>query len=142
MPIKLTDEMRERIGNAVDDRMPVITASVDGEGQPSMAFYGSAQVYSDDQLAIWVRNREGSGLLKRLPVSPRMAFLYRNPAERIGWQFHGRAYIEDDPAVCQAVYDAAPEGERNADPEMKGIAVIVNVDRVIMRGEVIMSRDD
>lgn len=142
MPIQLTDEMREHIGNAVDNRMPVISASVDAEGQPSIAFYGSTQVYSDDQLAIWVRNRERSGLLKRLPDSPRMAFLYRNTAERIGWQFHGRAHIEDDAEVCQRVYDAAPEGERNADPEMQGIAVIIDVDKVIQRGEVIMSRDD
>ena len=141
MPIQLTDEMRERIGSAVDDRLPVISASVNAEGQPSIAFYGSTQVYSGDQLAIWVRNRERSGLLKRLPDSPRMALLYRNPAERIGWQFHGRAHIEDDAAVCQAVYDAAPEGERNADPEMLGIAVIIDVDSVIQRGEVIMSRD-
>jgi predicted pyridoxine 5'-phosphate oxidase superfamily flavin-nucleotide-binding protein len=134
MPIHLTDEMREHIGNAVENRMPVISASVDAEGQPSIAFYGSTQVYSDDQLAIWVRNR--------IPDSPRMAVLYRNPAERLGWQFHGRAHIEDDAEICQHVYDAAPEGERNADPEMQGIAVIIDVDRVIMRGEVIMSRDD
>jgi hypothetical protein len=142
MPIQLTVEMRERISRAVEDRLPVIVASVDPEGQPSIAFYGSTQVYSDDQLAIWVRDRERSGLLKRLPTSPRMALLYRNPAERIGWQFHGRAHAEEDADVCQVVYDAAPQGERDADPEMQGIAVIVDVDRVVQRGEVIMSRDD
>ena len=71
-----------------------------------------------------------------------MAFLYRNPAERIGWQIYGRAHIDEDPEVMQTVYDAAPQGERDADPEMQGIAVIVDVDRVIQRGEVIMSRDD
>lgn len=141
MPIQLTDEMRERIGSAVNDRLPVISASVDAEGQPSLAFYGSTQVYSEHQLAIWVRSRERSGLLQRIPSNPHMAFLYRNPAERVGWQFHGRARIDGDPAICQAVYDAAPEGERAADPEMKGIAVIIDVDSVIQRGEVIMARD-
>ena len=76
--IELTDEMRTAVNNALDDGHPVISTSVGADGQPSLAFFGSTQVYSDDQLAVWVRNREG-GFLQRIAANPHVAFLYRNP---------------------------------------------------------------
>ena len=119
---------------------PVIAASVEADGQPTIAFYGTAQVFSADQLAIWVKNPE-AGLLRRLPGSPRMAFLYRNPQRRIGWQFHGRARVVDDPEVRDTVFTNAPELERQQDPERHGKAVVIDIDRVIARGQTLMERD-
>ncbi len=120
---------------------PVIAASVEANGQPTIAFYGTAQVHSTDQLAIWVRNPE-EGLLQRLTASPRMAFLYRNPQRRIGWQFHGRARIVDDPEVRASVFANAPELEQQQDQEQLGKAVLIDIDRVIARGMTLMERDD
>ena len=60
-----------------------------------------------------------------------MAFLYRNPQRRMGWQFHGRARIVDDPQVRTSVFANAPELERQQDPEQLGKAVLVDIDRVI-----------
>jgi hypothetical protein len=137
--IELTDEMREKIGNALDDGFPVVTSSVNPDGQPTISFYGSTQVFSSDQLAVWVRAREG-GLLPRIPHNPHMAFLYRNPGERIGWQFHGRARLVEDPEIARQVYDNAPERERNTDPDRQGHAVLIDIDKVIERGQVIMER--
>ncbi|MSQ42302.1 MAG: pyridoxamine 5'-phosphate oxidase family protein [Dehalococcoidia bacterium] len=137
--IQLTDEMREALANALTDRLPVILAYVGPGGQPSISFRGTAQVYSDDQIAIWARNPEG-GLGHALAVNPRIALLYRNPEKRLGWQFHGRARIVDDEAVRRTVYDNSPEPERGADPERKGKAMIVDVDRVIARGQTLMER--
>ncbi|MYD64549.1 MAG: hypothetical protein F4X26_00905, partial [Chloroflexi bacterium] len=87
--IVLTEEMRTAVNNALDDGHPVISTSVGADGQPSLAFFGSTQVYSGDQLAVWVRNREG-GFLQRIAANPHVAFLYRNPDFSQMWQFHGR----------------------------------------------------
>jgi hypothetical protein len=138
--IELTDEMRSRLRTALEDGCPVIAASVDREGQPKLTFYGSTHVHSNDQLAIWVRNPE-SGVLSRLAANPRMAFLYRHPADRVRWQFYGRAKVVDDPDVRTAVYAAIPEIERAMDPEAKGRAVLISVDRVTGR-DLDMSRDE
>ena len=138
--IELTDEMREVLSTALMDRAPVIVASAGADGQPFVAFYGTAQVYSRDQLALWARNPE-AGFLRRIAENPQVAVLYRNHEKRIGWQFHGRAAINDDPEVRDAVYTAAPEVEQNTDPERRGKAVLIDVARVIQRGQVIMQRD-
>ena len=131
--------MRTALESALTDRLPVIAAYVDGDGQPSISLRGTTQVYSDDQLAIWVRNPDG-GLLRGIAANPNIALLYRNPAERIGWQFHGRARRDDDEQLRDTVYDNSPEFERNQDPDRKGVAVIIDIDRVIARGEVLMER--
>jgi uncharacterized pyridoxamine 5'-phosphate oxidase family protein len=139
--IELTAEMKQAIDNALGDGHPVISASVGDDGQPILAFFGTAQAYSDDQLALWVRNPEG-GFLRRIAANPQISLLYRNPAERVMWQFHGRAQVVDDEAVRKTVYERAPEVERNMDQERRGKAVVVDLDRVIHRGQVIMARDE
>jgi predicted pyridoxine 5'-phosphate oxidase superfamily flavin-nucleotide-binding protein len=137
--IELTDQMRDLIARALDDKLPVIATSVDSDGQPTIAFYGSTQVHSVEQLAIWVRN-PNAGLLGRLGENPRMAFMYRNPPEQIGWLFHGRARRLDVGEESQRVYDNAHQLEKDRDPDQGGVAVVIDVDRVIARGEVLMER--
>ena len=137
--IELTEEMKGAVNAAFADGLPIISSSVGADGQPSLQFFGSAQVYGDDQLAVWVRNPEG-GFLRRIAANPRVAMLYRNPAERQAWQFHGRAGVVDDPAVRDTIYDRADERERNLDPDRGGVAAVIDLDRVIARGEVLMER--
>ena len=137
--IEFTEEIWKYVSNAMDDGLPIVASSVGEDRQPTISFYGSTHVHSDDQLAIWVRN-PSSGLLSRIPGNPHMAFLYRNPAERLGWQFHGRARLIEDGEEARRVYDEAPQVERERDPDRLGCAVVVDVDRVIARGEVIMER--
>jgi len=137
--IVLTDEMKGAVNAAFADGFPIIASSVDADGQPSLQFFGSAQVYDDDQLAVWARNPEG-GFLRRIAANPHVAMLYRNPGQRLSWQFHGRARVVEDAAVRDVIYDRADERERNIDPERAGIAVVIDLDRVIARGEVLMAR--
>ncbi len=137
--IVLSDELRLAIERALDDRCPVISSSVDGEGQPSLSFYGSTQVHGDDQLAIWVRN-PAAGFLRRIAANRQVAFLYRNPAQRQMWQFHGRARVVDDPATRDAIYEGSHQLERDRDPDRLGVAVIIDLDRVLERGTVVMER--
>ncbi|MPZ99030.1 MAG: hypothetical protein GEU80_06770 [Dehalococcoidia bacterium] len=72
--------------------------------------------------------------------NPRITMLYRNPTTRLSWQFFGRGQITSDEAQRTAIYDNSPEVERNADPERKGAAIIIDIDRVISRGQVLMER--
>ena len=137
--LKLTDEMRAALETALADGLPVIAASVGADGQPGLSFYGSAQVYDDDHLAIWVRNPQ-AGFLQRTAANPRVSLVYRNPAERVSWQFHGRAHPSDDEDVRRLVYDRSPQPERDRDPDRAGVAVLIEVDAVISRGQVIMAR--
>jgi predicted pyridoxine 5'-phosphate oxidase superfamily flavin-nucleotide-binding protein len=137
--IELTDQMRALLAHALDDKLPVVACSVDEDGQPSIAFYGSTQVHSTDQLAIWVRNPE-AGLLSRIPGNPHMSFMYRNPPQQIGWQFQGRAKVLEAGDESQQVYDNSPQLEKDRDPDQGGLAVVIDVDRVLARGAVLMER--
>jgi len=130
--IELTDEMRERLGSALADGYPTVAASIEPDGYPKLSFFGSCQVFSKDQLAVWHRNPE-TGLIARLAEHPQMAFLYRHAVDRVSWQFYGRARVDDDPATRDRVYDAMPEIEKMLDSEKKGRAVIIDVDRVTGR---------
>lgn len=132
-PIKLTDEIREAVNGALANGTPVVVAYVNEDGQPSLSFRGSTQVYSDDQLAIWVRNPEG-GLLRSLAKNPRITLLYRNPATRQMLNFQGRGRVENSPEVREKVYNSAPEPEQRADPEKKGMPLIIDLDRVTGAG--------
>lgn len=139
--IELTDEMRDALASALTDRMPVIMAYVDPEGQPRMGYRGTAQVFSTDQLAVWARNPDG-GLPSAMASggNNRVSLLYRNTETRVSWQFLGRGHITEDETARNRIFDASPELERNQDPERKGIAIVIDVDRVIQRGQVIMER--
>ena len=55
-------------------------------------------------------------------------------------QFHGRARMVDAPEVSAAVYERSPQPERERDPERAGVAVIMDLDRVIERPQVLMQR--
>ena len=139
MPIQLTEDLKTAINNARADGFPMLVASVDATDQPSMSIRGSLQTYSDDSLAMWVRNADG-GLLKSVEAHPLIALWYRNTATNTAFLMHGEARRVDDEAVKQQVYDASPEGERNQDPERKGTALVIDLIRVIQRGQVLMER--
>ena len=128
--MKLTDEIKEMINNAfVPAGKPVMFAYVDEEGQPALSFRGSTRAHSDDQLAVWVRNPEG-GLMKALGKNNRVSLLYRDPETRARLIFRGKGRIDSNDAVREKLYNEMPERERSADPDKKGMALIIDLDRV------------
>ncbi len=140
MAVELTDEFTTAINNALADGCPIIWTSVGAAGQPSLGFFGTTQVYSDHEIALWMRNTN-RGFLARIEENPQVAMMYRNAAARLTFQIHGEARRIDDPTVKKHVYEASPEVEQKTDPERLGTAVIVDITRVIQRGVVIMARD-
>ncbi len=137
--IELTDEMRLHVGNALAEGAPVLVATIDVSGQPSLSYYGSTHVHSKDQLAIWMRNPD-SAMADRLAANSKIALMYRNLVERFGWQFHGRARIIEDGPEARRAYDESPQAERDRDPDREGHAIIIDVDRVLAHGGILMER--
>jgi hypothetical protein len=125
--IALDDELKDLINGALMAGAPMIVASVDAEGRPRLSFRGSLAAFSDDQVGFWARNIEGS-TLENIGANPHVAMMYRNPQTRVMMQLAGRARVAEGDDRDR-VYDNAPEFERNADPERKGVAVIIDLDR-------------
>lgn len=129
MSLELTDEIIERVNGALMAHTPMLLAVVDAEGRPRLSFRGSVQVFSADQLGFWARNAEG-GTLAAIAQNPHVALIYRDPAARAMLQFAGRARVATDLSERARVYDSAPEFERNADPDRKGVGVVIDLDSV------------
>ncbi len=127
--IKLDDEIRNNVATAIDNLKTMTTAYVDINGRPHISFYGSTHVHSDDELALWVRNPEGS-LLKTLPNNPHIAFIYGDIANKTYYTFDGRGRVETDEVIRERVYQEMHPIERKFDESMGGVAVIVALDKV------------
>lgn len=128
MSIVLPDEVRGLVNGALVSATPMILASVDAQGRPRLSFRGSIQVYGDDQLGFWARNAEGS-TMENIATNPHVAMMFRNPTSRAMLQFSGRARVAEG-AERDRVYDNAPEFERKADADKKGVGLIVDLDKV------------
>jgi general stress protein 26 len=126
--VKFSDDIKEVVAGSYAAGAPALVAYVDENGQPSLSTRGSTQVYSDTQLAIWIR--AGSNLANALAKNNRVSVLIRVPETRATLNFRGRATLESDEAVRQKVWSSAPENEQKADPEMKGQPLILDVDRL------------
>ncbi|HEX5380122.1 MAG TPA: pyridoxamine 5'-phosphate oxidase family protein [Phenylobacterium sp.] len=128
MTIELNDEIREHVNGALLAGHPMIVATVDAAGKPRISYRGSLQVFSADQLGFWARNAEGS-TLESIRGNPHVALMYRQPAQRVVLQFSGRARMAQG-AERDRIYDLAPEFEQKADPDKKGVAVVIDLDKV------------
>jgi general stress protein 26 len=128
-PVKLTEDLKKLVDNALATRHPMVVAYVDANGQPILSFRGSTQSHSDDQLAIWVRNSDGN-FLNAVARNPRVALMYRDEDTKATYQFQGRARVSTDEAARRRIYEKMAEGERNHDPARTGIALIIDLDRV------------
>jgi hypothetical protein len=117
------------VNGALASKRPIAVSYVDSDNQPHLSLRGSTHVHSADQLAIWVRHAEG-GLAGAIRSNPAVSLLYRDSDSRTTYVFSGRARIEDDSAVREAVYLACPEVERDHDTERTGVAVLIDLDQV------------
>lgn len=129
--LKLTAEMQDAVSTAFAMRRPIVVAYVDPDGKPRQSYRGSTQAYSETQLAIWVRNPEGTILtaIERNPAVS-LVFGYFTPDDRAFMIFAGRARVDESEAVREKVYGNAHEFERSRDPERRGKAVVIDLDSV------------
>jgi pyridoxamine 5'-phosphate oxidase-like protein len=125
--IEIDDDMKRTVNGAIESRHPMVLAYVGDDGAPNVSFRGSTQVFGKDQLAIWVRNPSG-GLARALQHHPQVALLYGSADPPRLFAFKGRARI--DANANDIVYANSPKGERDYDPERKGVALIIDLDEI------------
>jgi hypothetical protein len=125
----IPDVVRTLVNNALANGTPMVVGYVDEQGQPVLSLRGSTQVYSDHELSIWARNPEG-GLVRAAQRNARFSLLYRDSRTRATLIFQGRARVATDPAERERVYALAPEVEQNHDPARRGVAVIIDIERL------------
>jgi predicted pyridoxine 5'-phosphate oxidase superfamily flavin-nucleotide-binding protein len=139
MEIKLTEEMESALESAIKDQSPCLVATASVGGEPDVSYRGSVVVFDDEHLAFWERSQGET--LRNLEENPQIAVLYRDAATRAGWRFYGRAEVLARGDRWQAVMDRMHPFQLAQDPDRKGLAVVVRVDRVRSGSEVIMQRD-
>ncbi|MCZ6620079.1 MAG: hypothetical protein O7E57_18325 [Gammaproteobacteria bacterium] len=127
--IELDTEVRRRLAHAIDDEKTLTAAYVDVEGKPHISFYGSTHVHERDQLAIWVRNPKGA-LLQTLPERPDIVFIYGDISSQVYYTFAGRGRVAGTDLERDRVYHEMHAIERKFDPDKKGVAVLVDLDKV------------
>ena len=127
--IELPNEIKERLDRAIEDRVAVTAAYVNTDGKPRISFYGSTHVHDSDALALWVRKPE-SDLIQTIPERPHVALIYGDISSRFYANFTGRARVATDPEERERIYQEMHEIERRFEPDMKGVGVVIELDRV------------
>ncbi|HVR88331.1 MAG TPA: pyridoxamine 5'-phosphate oxidase family protein [Candidatus Limnocylindria bacterium] len=128
----------ERVNGAVADGCPMLIATAN-DGQPDLSLRGSLMVWDRDHLAFWERALlESYAALQR---NPKIAAFYRSTARKEPYlRFYGEALLVEDAALREQVWDRVVESEKKSDPEKKGAAFLIRVDRVRQGRDVIQQR--
>lgn len=137
--IELTEQMRDAVNVARAEDTPVVVASVSEDGTPDLAFKGSTMVFDDQHLAYWERSLGQT--LNNLEANPHVTLLYRSAQRKLAWKFFGTAELHRGDDIRQQIMNRTVEPELAADPERKGVGVLIRVDRVIQGRNVIMQRE-
>ena len=138
--IKMTDEMRDLIDNAITNGTPCILATSSKAGEPHMSFRGSVMVFDDTSLALWDRVKRQS--LQHITENPQVCVLFRHPQKRIIWQFVGEAMVHHSGPIREQVMARVVQPELDRDPERQGVAVVIRVNKILAgNGDVIQQRD-
>jgi len=128
--LDLSGDIASAVDSAATRDRPLALGYVDEDGNASVSFRASTHVHGPQQLAIWAR-KAGDGFAKAIAARPQVSLLYYSPGASPGpfyLSFRGQAHV--DPSANDEVYSAIIEGERQQDPERKGVAVIIDIDSV------------
>jgi general stress protein 26 len=139
MPIALTDEMMQAIDNAITDRTPCLVGTASADGVPDVSYRGSMLALDTEHLAFWERVKGET--LANIEENPKVVVMYVNGQTRNSWRFYGTAEVLRDGATRDRIMERVHQFELGQDPERKGFAVLIRVDRVRSRSETIMSRE-
>lgn len=137
--IAIIDQMKELVNNALANGSPCILATVSGNGEPDIGYKGSMMVFDDQSLAYWERTRRQH--LQNVKENPKVIVLFRDTKTRAAWRFHGTATVHEDGPVREQVMARTVKEELEKDPERKGAAVVIQLNKITnMGGQVLQSR--
>ena len=137
--IKIIDQMRELVDPALANGCPCILATVSADGEPDIGYKGSMMVFDDESLAYWERTKRQH--LKNVTENPKVIVLFRDAKTKVAWRFHGKATLHESGPVWEQVMARKVPAELEKDPEHKGAAVVIKLDKITnMGGQVLQSR--
>ena len=138
--IKITDDMRRLVDNALSDGFPCILATASPVGEPSIGYRGSFMVWDDDSLAYWERSKRTG--LENIESNPKVVMIYRNTKERQSWKFYGDAIVHRNDSIRDQVLARTIQPELDRDPELQGYGVIIRLNRITLsNGTLVQERD-
>jgi pyridoxamine 5'-phosphate oxidase-like protein len=131
---KIPQVLHEHINTAYPTNVCLI-GTVLPNGFAQITPRGSTMVFDDDHIALWERGR-GTTTENLTDGTPVTIFM-RKPALREAGvlpkggilRLYGRAKIHKSGAVYEEVWNRLIEAEKKSDPEKKGYAVIVTIER-------------
>jgi hypothetical protein len=126
---RITLPVRGAISGALANGTPMVMAYTGDDGTPVLSLRGRVVVYSDTQLALWVRNPTG-GLVSAVAERPGLSLLYRDSRSRTTLIVRGQGNVESDPATRERVFERTPEVEQLHDVARRGAALIVDVTEI------------
>jgi hypothetical protein len=112
-----------------------LVATVLPSGFAQVTPRGSTMVYDDDHLALWERGKGST--TANLEDGIKVTVFFRKPALREAGilpkggiaRFYGRAAIHRAGPVYEEVWRRLIQPEKDRDPERKGFAVLIRVER-------------
>jgi hypothetical protein len=132
MPVSelaLGPALTQLLNDAPSKGLTVLVAAVDMDMQPRLTLRGSLSVLDDTTLGFWARNAEGSTATS-LAAHPKLTMFYRDAPNRHTLTLYGRGRLVTDEATRRRVFDQSIPGEQRLDPQMKGGAIVVDLDAV------------
>ena len=137
--ISISDQMKELIDNALANGSPCILATVSADGEPDIGYKGSMMVFDNESLAYWERTKRVH--MKNVKDNPRVIVLFRDAKTKAAWRFHGTATVHESGPIRDQVMARTVKDELDKDPERKGAAVVIRLDKITnMGGQVLSSR--
>lgn len=132
---KIPQALHEPIAKAYPANVPLIgTTQPDGYAQ--IGIRGSTAVYDDEHFSLWERGRGTTN--EELKEGAKVTIWFRDPALReakvlpVGGiaRFYGTVEaIHKSGPVYDKVWERLIQPEKNGDPEKKGYAVLIKVER-------------
>ena len=137
--ISISDQMKDLVDNALANGSPCILATVSGDGEPDIGYKGSMMVFDNESLAYWERTKRVH--MKNVKENPRVVVLFRDAKTKAAWRFHGTATLHESGSIRDQVMARTVKDELDKDPERKGAAVVIRLDKITnMGGQVLSSR--
>ena len=145
--LKLTPEIQKIINEAFEPMdLPFIMAHVDDDGRPTMSWRGSVVALGETEIGVWARHADG-GTVRSLEQRPDVMLAYRESGgpgkpSRAVLNMRGKARIDRTEAGRHRVYDVMAERERRGDPDMGGVAIVIDLESVsgIIPGHLLQMR--
>lgn len=139
MPIELTDDIRDALASAAENRSASVYATINEQGFPNLSYRGSMMVFDHEHLAYWDYALRGA--IAHVAANPKVGVLVRDPVSRTTWRFFGEAILHPEGVVREQVMARTIARELEHDPERKGIAVLIRVECVMDgAGKILMER--